>query len=223
MLGTIVFADNGTYRQIRMENAGFNNADRFAEFLVERAPVCQWLFNSAHRFYFISGDSSALFHHTPTELLGQHISTIDDVRGSWAARLEQVFSCNSLVEHSGPPSSGQSLIHIPICGRDNHVSYAAGFAYAPDHRIPATLELELAAFLVLQALETERGRTMQFLHDVVAQCMSGTGLQIDLLRMEAEGQGIQLTERAAELQRMLEDALQRVRQFSAQELGAGTN
>jgi signal transduction histidine kinase len=83
--------------------------------------------------------------------------------------------------------------------------------------VPTVRELELAALAILQVLQTERTRIERFLHDVVAQCLSSTGLQLELLRLEIEDPHMQTptASRTAEIQRALGEALSRVRAFSA--------
>lgn len=202
---------------IRMGDAGFE-ADRFAGPLLERAPACQWFFNRAHQFYYIGGDSESVFHRPIEELRHQHVSTVKDPRGRWAARIKQVFEGNSLVEQPERSGLGHALIHVPLLASDGSVFYASGFAYSPGRRIPAPLELELASYLTLQAVSTERARTARFLHDVVAQCLTGTGLQIELLAMETKEQAAGPS-RTAEMQRTLEEAIERVRQFISEQEG----
>ena len=202
-----------------MADAGLN-AERFAKGLLERTPACQWLINRAHRFHFVTGDSGAIFYRSASEMHGQHVSMIDDQRGVWEARLGQVFSGAFHLERPSQYAPGYSFIHIPLRAEDKSVLYAAGFAYALGQQIPAESELELASLLLLLAVEAERTRTSRFLHDVVAQSLSGAGLQIELLRLDVEGHGFNLTDRASEIQRLLEDALQRVRQFRSEKNGA---
>jgi signal transduction histidine kinase len=187
--------------------------------LTEDVPACQWSFNKARRFHYLSGDSMGLFHRPPSELLHQHVSIADDPGGSWNARLDRIFSGNTTPFEStvSSPEQAYALIHLPIYARDSGVLYAAGFAYRAGRSIPAARELELAALAMLRVLETERARTERFLHDVVAQCLSGTGLQLELLRLEIEARKLEPPSRTGEIQRALEEALQRVRAFCSEE------
>lgn len=150
------------------------------------APASQWSFNREHQFHYISGDSGALFQLSPEELVHRDISLVDDPEGSWAARLDRLFSGESSLEQwSTPVSEGSfTLVHVPVHATDGAVTHVAGFAYWDGQEIPAVYELELAALAALQVLETERARTARFLHDVVAQSLSSTGLQLELLRLE---------------------------------------
>jgi signal transduction histidine kinase len=199
-----------------MGEARFN--PEMAPALTEAVPACQWSFNKTRRFHYISGDSMGLFHHPPSELLHQHVSIADDPAGSWNARLDRIFSGNTSPCESTAPSSEQAyaLIHVPIHALAGGVLYAAGFAYRTAQPVPAERELELAALAMLRVIETERAHTKRFLHDVVAQCLSGTGLQLELLRLEIEARKQEPPSRAGEIQRALEEALQRVRAFCSE-------
>jgi signal transduction histidine kinase len=180
-------------------------------------PVCQWSFNRERQFHYISGASAALFGRVPEELVHSGVSIIDDPYGSWAARLDRLFSGNtSLEEWTVPVSDGSyAIVHVPVLA-NGAVTYAAGFAYSDRHEIPAVPDLELAARAALQVLETERLRTARFLHDVVAQCLSSTGLQLELLRLELEAGNHQVRAYTADIQRRLDEALKQVRAFSAE-------
>ncbi len=115
-----------------------------ARSLADWIPACQWSFNQARCFHYIGGDSAAVFHRGSSQLLHQHLSSVDD----------------------------------PI-------------------------------------LEAERVRTDGFLHDVVAQCLTSTGSQVEFQRLEFEGLGVKPTDRAREIQPALEETLDQIRTFHA--------
>jgi len=193
-----------------------------AEVLGRGVPMCEWVFNQQHRFEYLGGDSEKLFRHPPDKLLHAHVTLIDDPSGSWAARLGRMFSGIARVERweAPGPEVGYSLTHLPIRGADRQVMYAAGFAYSAAEAAPAESELELIALSILRVLRTERARTSRFLHDVVAQCLSVTGLQLELLRLEIEVQKVTPPARIADMQRSLEEALALVRNPSGEEYSA---
>jgi two-component system sensor histidine kinase UhpB len=70
------------------------------------------------------------------------------------------------------------------------------------------------------AQERERSRIARALHDDVGQAMSAAGLQLDLLRMDIADRFPEIGVRTAEIQRMLERAMSRVRELIT-ELGPG--
>jgi signal transduction histidine kinase len=189
--------------------------DKVAPVLIERVPLCQWGFTKSRRFLYISGNA-AIFGRPPEELLHQHVSMVDDPSRSWAARLDRIFSGTAPYDTAGPTAEQDRVIlHVPIHATDGSVAYAAGFSFVAGDPVPAIRELELAALAILQVLRTERARTERFLHDVVAQCLSSTGLQLELLRLEIEAHQMQTPSRTAEIQQALAEALRRIRIFSA--------
>jgi signal transduction histidine kinase len=191
--------------------------DKIAPLLIESVPVCQWGFNKSRHFVYVSGNAD-IFGRQPEELLHQHVSLIEDSSGAWAARLDQIFSGTSPY-HAGGPTEDQNyvILHVPIHATDGSIAYAAGFSFTAGNPPPSARELELAALSILQVLRTERTRTERFLHDVVAQCLSSTGLQLELLRLEIEDHQMQTPSRAADIQNALVEALSRIRTFNARQ------
>ena len=185
-----------------------------ARSLADWIPACQWTFNRAGCFHYIGGDSAAVFHRTSSELLRQHVSTVDDAKASWAARLDRIFSGETRFESTPPASADEyTLLHLPIRDSGGGVAYAAGFAYRAGLPVPSASELELTVRGVLQVVEAERARTDRFLHDVIAQCLTSTGLELELQRLELEGLGVELPERSREIQCALEETLDQIRSF----------
>ena len=184
-----------------------------ARSLADWIPACQWSFNPARCFHYIGGDSTAVFRRSSADLLRRHVSAIDDPKGSWGACLDRIFSGESRLESTPASQSQLTIVHLPVHETGGGVAYAAGFAYHAEQEVPAAAELELAALGILQILESERSRMDRFLHDVIAQCLTSTGLELELQRMELEGLGVEPPDRARELQRSLEEALDQIRCF----------
>lgn len=192
------------------------NKANLARSLADWIPACQWSFNQARCFHYIGGNSPAVFHRTAPELLRRHVSTIDDPRARWAACLDRIFSGETRFESMPPASSDDYLlIHLPIHESGGGVAYAAGFAYREGLPVPSASELELIALGILQIVEADRARTDRFLHDVIAQCLSSTGLELELQRLELGELGIEVPDRTREIQRSLEEALDLIRAFHA--------
>ena len=71
--------------------------------------------------------------------------------------------------------------------------------------------------LALAALEneqSERGKLARMLHDEVAQVLSGAGLQLDILRMDLEGNVPEIIPRTAEIQSLLDRVVRLIRDLS---------
>lgn len=179
-------------------------------------PSCQWSFNRAHEFHHVGGDTVSLFGRRATDLWHRHVSLIDDTSGSWSARLDRMFQGQDALEQSSAGPKGEyALFHILVRGDDGMVTHVAGFAFPAGSPIPAAAELQLAASAVLQALKPERTRVTRFLHDIVAQSLSGTGFQLEALILEIQAQSAEAPARATEIQRSLDDVLRLIRKFNA--------
>ncbi len=93
--------------------------------------------------------------------------------------------------------------------------FVAGFAFPAAGTAPSERDLELAAIIMLDAVDAERMRATRFLHDEVAQSLSGVGLQLELLQQEMQPQTAEALKRVAAVQHVLDEVLQLVRQFNA--------
>jgi hypothetical protein len=187
-----------------------------ARSLADWIPACQWSFNQARCFHYIGGDSAPVFHRNSSELLRNHVSTIDDAKATWAACLDRIFSGETRFESTPPASQDNyTVIHLPIHDASGGVAYAAGFAYRAAWPVPSASELELIALGILQIVEADRTRTEWFLHNVIAQCLSSTGLQLEVQRLELKELGIELPDRSRQIQRALEETLDLIRRFQA--------
>jgi signal transduction histidine kinase len=196
------------------------NKANLARSLADWTAACQWSFNQARCFHYIGGDSAAVFHRTSSELLRRHVSTIDDPRDRWAACLDRIFSGETRFESTPPASrSDYTLIHLPVHDSTGGVAYAAGFAYRSGLPVPSASELELIALGILQIVEADRARIDRFLHDVIAQCLTSTGLELELQRLELKELGIELPSRTREIQRALDETLDQVRLFHLDQKG----
>ncbi len=77
---------------------------------------------------------------------------------------------------------------------------------------PAYRSLALHA---IQARDSERAALSRFLHDDIAQCLSGIGLQLDILKMDLEDRVPEIGARTAEIQKILEEVVTRIRDLSS--------
>lgn len=183
------------------------------------APSCHWSFNRSHEFHHASGDAASLVRRPNRCLLRRHVSVIDDPSGNWSSRLDRMFYGQTAIEQSAAPSpeGDYVLFHVPVRAEDGTALYVAGFAFPAGSLLPASAELQLAARTIVQAVEPERTRATRFLHDGVAQSLSGTGLHLELLKLEIQAQSSEALKRTTEFQRSLEEVLKLIREFNAPE------
>ena len=80
----------------------------------------------------------------------------------------------------------------------------------------AEYERSLARALVtlMNAQQQECGRVAHILHDEIGQVLSVVGLQLDVMRIDFEGQAPEIIPRTAEIQKLLEKAISLVREIS---------
>lgn len=69
-------------------------------------------------------------------------------------------------------------------------------------------------FTTLNEHEAALARVSKLLHDDVSQVLSAVGLQLDAMRMDFSNQAPEIDQRAAEIQNMLEQAIEQLREIS---------
>ena len=72
------------------------------------------------------------------------------------------------------------------------------------------------ALRAIEARDMERAALSRFLHDDIAQFLSGIGLQLDILRLDLEARVPEIGARTAEIQEILEQVVTRVRDLSSE-------
>ncbi|MCL5743214.1 MAG: histidine kinase [Acidobacteria bacterium] len=192
------------------------NAEFHAGMLLQQSPACHWILDRSYSFVCIFGNSVPLFQKNPDALNGASLRDVlpEAVARAWANRVDSVFGGESLLVRERVPSGLYSVSHFPLRAASGEVLYAAGFARDVTPFIMAEQELRNTTLRVLKAQEAERGRLSQFLHDEVGQCLSSAGLQLDLLRMDLEGEMPGISSRTGEIQHVLESLMERIREFS---------
>jgi signal transduction histidine kinase len=196
--------------------------DQFAKILLRMGPLCHWAIDEHCRFTQAAGDTARLFQHSPQELTGRGIAEVSNDRMAvhWVLALGKVFAGEALVEEIsfGDPESSYFLTHLPVRNEKGRVLFAAGFVHDP-RQWEVDPHSRNGDFL--QELHAQRAKTADFLHDDVAQSLSAAGLQLDLLRMDLESTVPEIASRTTEIQRLLDEALRRVREFNAAHLKPG--
>lgn len=198
-----------------MENSP--QAGWLCELLLEQGPGCSWLLDRHLHFVRVFGNSLPLFGKPPAGLAGARLLDVlpPAQHDPWRERIERVFGGETLVCRERSTSTLVfSIIHFPV--RDEGAELALAGGTSLEISVAESLEQELrnTALNVLKAQDTERARLARFLHDEVGQCLSAAGLQLDLLRMDAESAAPDVPARTREVQQLLESVMERVREFS---------
>jgi len=174
--------------------------------LLRQSPGCAWLLKHDGAFQAVYGDATRVFGRAGAELESLNFTDLfaPRARPSWIGRLERVFSGETLGA-AGRFGAGAafSIALFPIQSPDGEIAFAGGMA----HEMPEG-DIVLRA---LDALESERARLPQLLHDRVGQSLSAAGLQLDLLRMDLAETSVAIPQRIGEIQAMLETVMGLVR------------
>ncbi|HXM41834.1 MAG TPA: histidine kinase [Bryobacteraceae bacterium] len=181
-------------------------AATLCEMLLRQSPGCAWLLKRDGSFEAAYGDALRVFGRAAAEL--QKLSFIDLIappaRRSWIGRLERLFTGETLAAAGRFGGRGAfSITMFPVQSADGEVSFAGGIA----HEMPEGDVL----LHTLEALESDRARLPQLLHDRVGQSLSAAGLQLDLLRMDLAESALPVPQRIGEIQAMLDTVMGLVR------------
>lgn len=174
--------------------------------LLRQSPGCAWVLKRNGAFRALYGDAPRVFGRAAAEL--QKLNFIDLMeplaRPSWTGRLERLFAGETLGAAGRFGGRGAfSITMFPIRPPDGEIAFAGGMA----HEMP---EADLVLH-TLEALESDRARLPQLLHDRVGQSLSAAGLQLDLLRMDLAASAHPIPQRIGEIQAMLDIVMGLVR------------
>src|SRR6476469_5188834 len=84
----------------------------------------------------------------------------------------------------------------------------------PTHKTAGERRFRELALAALDKQQAERERLARKLHDETSQILSGAGLQLDILKMDLEGKIPGIAKRTAEIQELLELAVEQIRELS---------
>ena len=184
------------------------------EAFLEHCPACQWTIDREGYFHAIYGDSSPLFDKTASELQGQPTSSLGtELAPLWSNRFARVFDGEILNLRERRGNSTWYVTVFPI-RREGQVVFAGGLAREITPWSTAEQELRRTVLSALKAQEFQRRMASQFLHDSVGQTLTALGLQLDLLRMDLEGVAPESSVRILEIQKILEEMMEQVREYS---------
>jgi len=181
-------------------------AAALCEILLRQSPGCAWLLKRDGAFQAVYGDAPRVFGRAAAELETLNFTDLIEppARPSWTGRLERLFSGETFGAAGRFGGRGAfSITMFPIRPPDGEIAFAGGMA-----RETPEGELVLRA---LEALENDRARLPQLLHDRVGQSLSAAGLQLDLLRMDLAASAFPIPQRIGEIQAMLDTVMGLVR------------
>jgi signal transduction histidine kinase len=191
-----------------------NNAS-LSDAVLEQCPGCRWVVDGGFRFVRVFGDPLPLFGQAPAELAGQDATQVlESVWGSgWRERFRRVLAGESMMLRERLGATTWNVTLFPMQLTDGRAG-AGGCAAEATLWMKAEQELRQTVLAAFNAQEYERNVISRFLHDTVGQNLTAFGLQLDLIRMDLESTAPDQGGRIAELQKLLEDMMESVRDYS---------
>jgi signal transduction histidine kinase len=136
-----------------------------------------------------------------------------DEATAWRGRFARALSGETmrLRERRGKGTWYVTIFPVRI---DGEIRFAGGIAREITPWTSAEQELRHTVLSALKAQEFERAMVSKFLHDSVGQNLTALGLQLDLIRMDLESVSPDTCKRIGEIQKLLEEMMESVREYS---------
>jgi len=184
-----------------------------AEAYLEQSTGCHWMVDPNSIFVAVYGDPSQIFRQPAEALRGAVVSKVLDPAQahSWSERFARAFEGQTqlLRVHAGASLWLVSVFPIRL---DGEIRFVGGLARETTAWGSAEQELRHTVLGALKAQEFERKQVSKLLHDVVGQNLTAMGLQLDLLRMDMETVSQEGCDRIVEMQKVLEQIMEQVRE-----------
>jgi signal transduction histidine kinase len=191
------------------------DAQTLAELFLEQTPACQWMVSAAGIFERFYGDPTELFGKCAAELTGRTpADTLGKEQGvMWSGRFARALKGETMLLRERRGKDSWYVTVFPVrC--EGEIRYAGALAREITPWGNAEQELRHTVLGALKAQEFERTMVSKFLHDSVGQNLTALGLQLDLIRMDLESISPETCARAIEVQKLLEEMMESVREYS---------
>jgi signal transduction histidine kinase len=195
-----------------------------AEALLQQSPACHWVVSPNGIFQHIFGDPSALFGRSAEEFTGRTADRFLDPpqAAAWTSRFTRAMHGETVTLRERRGGDTWYVEIFPLRWPEGCVQTGYGpdvwCAGAIARKITpwATAEQQLRHTVLgaLKAQEFERNTVSRFLHDSVGQNLTGLGLQLDLIRMDLEGVSPETCLHVGEVQKLLGEIMESVREYS---------
>jgi signal transduction histidine kinase len=189
--------------------------EALADAFLEQSAAIHWILDRNGRFLRVYGDPSPVLQRRAPELLDRTLDqALDpDRAAAWRDRLDRAFAGELLRLRERHGGAFWNMSVFPIRA-DGEIRYAGVLAGEISPWNNAEQELRYTVLGALKAMEFERKSASRFLHDSVGQNLTAFGLQLDLMRMDLETISPEVCGRIAEMQTMLEEMMEAVREYS---------
>ena len=169
-------------------------------------------------FQRIYGDPSPLFGKPAAELLGRRLrraARSPSSAAAWKDRFARALDGETAASARAPRR--RHLEHLRVSRSASRARFGTPAPWRARSRAWSTAEQELR-HTVLGALKAHgvraQRRCRRFLHDSVGQNLTALGLQLDLMRMDLETVSPDICRRIGEIQKLLEEMMEEVREYS---------
>jgi signal transduction histidine kinase len=186
-----------------------------AEALLQQSPALSWLLTDELTFYNIYGNPRPYFGTSAPELIGKSICDVvePELSALWRDRVSRARAGESfsLRERLNGMSWYTSVFPVYL---ENRVVYTAALSREATGWERAEQELRNTVLGALRSQEFEKNTLSRFLHDQVGQNFTALGLQLDLIRMDLESTSPDTCSRIVEIQKVLGEMMEQVREYS---------
>jgi PAS domain S-box-containing protein len=191
------------------------DAGRLAEIFLQQSPACQWIVSADGAWAHVYGDPLALFGRTPAEMVGRFPGDVlePDEATVWRGRFARALSGETLLLRERRAKGTWYLTVFPL-RIEGKILFAGGSAREITPWAAAEQELRHTVLGALKAQEFERAMVSRFLHDSMGQNLTALGLQLDLIRMDMESASPDTCQRIGDIQKLLEEMMESVREYS---------
>jgi PAS domain S-box-containing protein len=188
---------------------------QLADAFLEQSPTCNWIVDRELIFCRVHGDAVPILGKAAGDLIGHSVNEALDPESarSWKERMGRALAGESLTLRDRQGNRSWNISVFPI-SMEGSICYAGALARELTPWTRAEQELRYTVLGALKAMEFERKSASRFLHDSVGQNLTALGLQLDLMRMDLETISPEICARIAEMQKMLEEMMEAVREYS---------
>lgn len=191
------------------------DAGSLAEIFLHQSPACQWMVSTDGAFARIYGDPLPLFGRSAAELVGRVPGDVlgPDEATVWRGRFARALGGEMMLLRERRAKSTWYVTVFPL-RIEGQIQFAGGSAREITPWAAAEQELRHTVLGALKAQEFERTMVSRFLHDSVGQNLTALGLQLDLIRMDLESVSPDTCRRIGDIQKLLEEMMESVREYS---------
>jgi signal transduction histidine kinase len=185
------------------------------EAFLAQSPACHWIVDRDQIFRRIYGDPTPVLGKSSADLDGRSVAAAleHELAVAWSDRFSRALRGETLALRERRGDSIWSIAVFPI-RLQGEIRYAGGLSREATTWSKAEQELRHTMLGAIKAQEFERNMIARFLHDSVGQNLTALGLQLDLVRMDLETISPPACERIAQIQRLLEEMMEAVREYS---------